>query len=97
MLFSEVFVDNWLLEVFGESVPLEKVNIPNERTSVSVGSRFVNYPGVERQDEKRLCVLWCFLCWACGIERKKAASGDVSAPISNIIIVIDVLLLEMFL
>lgn len=46
MLFSEVFVDNWLLEVFGESVPLEKVNIPNERTSVSggnsVGDRLVS-------------------------------------------------------
>lgn len=46
MLFSEVFVDNWLLEGFGESVPLEKVNIPNERTSVSVGNRFVNHTGI---------------------------------------------------
>lgn len=31
------------------------------------------------------------------LREKKAASGDVSALISNIIIVIDVLLLEMFL
>lgn len=38
MLLSEVFVHNWLLQAFGESVPLEKVNIPNERTSVSGGN-----------------------------------------------------------
>ncbi|KAF4789739.1 Ubiquitin carboxyl-terminal hydrolase 32 [Turdus rufiventris] len=38
-LRREVFVDNWLLEVFGQSVSLEKVNIPHERTSVSVGNR----------------------------------------------------------